>query len=84
MSNCQQVVKRWFDNKTSDEGLKCGDLVLKFNERDTKPSLHEKFDSLWEGPFHIIQCKKHKTFELENMEKESLGIPVNGVHLKFN
>lgn len=83
MSNCQQVVKRWFEKKALDQGLMCGDLVLKFNERATKPGQHEKFDSLSEGPFKIIQCKQHNVFELENMELEALGISVNEIHLKL-
>lgn len=30
----QYMVKKWFDKKALYEGLKYGDLVLKFNERD--------------------------------------------------
>lgn len=83
MSNRQQVVKRWFDKKALDQGLKCKDLVLKFNKRAAKLGQHKKFDSLWEGPFKIIQCKKHNACKLENMEKEGLGILVNRIHLKL-
>ena len=83
MTNRQQVVKWWFDKKASDQGLKYGDLVLKYHERATKPGQHGKFDSLWEGPFKIIRCTKHNTFKLENMEQEPLGILVNGIHLKL-
>lgn len=77
------MIKQWFDNKAPNQGLKCRDLVLNFNERATKPSQHGKFDNLWEDSFKIIQCKEHNAFELEDMEEEALGIPVNIIHLKL-
>ncbi|XP_057871371.1 uncharacterized protein LOC131077818 [Cryptomeria japonica] len=68
LQNRQQTVKRWFDNKkSSDPRFKQGDLVLKYNERAAKPSQHAKFDSLWEGPFRIINCKGFNSFDLEDM-----------------
>ncbi|XP_059068393.1 uncharacterized protein LOC131858923 [Cryptomeria japonica] len=34
LQNCQQTIKRWFDNKkSSDPGFKQGNLILKYNER---------------------------------------------------
>lgn len=50
MTNHQQVIKRWFDKRASNQGLKCGALVLKYNEKAVKLGQHGKFDSLWEGP----------------------------------
>ncbi|XP_059064919.1 uncharacterized protein LOC131856969 [Cryptomeria japonica] len=68
LQNRQQTVKRWFDKKkSSDPGFKQGDLVLKYNERETKPSQHAKFDGFWEVPFHIINCKGFNAFDLEDM-----------------
>lgn len=79
----QEVVKRWFDSKNSfDVIFALRDLVLKYNERTAKPGQHTKFDCLWEGPFRIIRCKGFNTFELEDMNGDSLSIPVNGYHLK--
>ncbi|XP_057839182.2 uncharacterized protein LOC131049163 [Cryptomeria japonica] len=84
LQNRQQTVKWWFDNKkSSDSGFKQGDLVLKYNERATKPDRHAKFDGLWEGPFHIINCKGFNAFDLEDMQGDSLGIRVKGFHLKL-
>lgn len=55
LQNRHQTIKRWFDSKkSSDPEFKQGDLVLKYNERVTKPGQHAKFDGLWEGPFHIL------------------------------
>lgn len=76
------MVKRYFDKKSSTSNYKCGDMVLKYNECVAKPRQHQKFDSLWEGLFHINQCKKSNAFELEILEGEPLGNLVSGVHLK--
>lgn len=57
LHNRQQIIKRWFNKKSSDLGFKCEDLVLKYNEQAAKLGQHMKFDNLWEGPFCIIECK---------------------------
>lgn len=81
----QEIVKKWFDKKSFDLGFKKGDLVLKYNKHSAKPYQHSKFDTLWEGPFHITNWKEHNAFELKSLEGEVLGIHVNGIHLKqFN
>ncbi|XP_059066272.1 uncharacterized protein LOC131857601 [Cryptomeria japonica] len=83
LQNRQQTIKKWFDNKKSfDLDFKQGDLVLKYNERMANPSQHARFDELWEGPFHIIGCKGFNSFDLEDMQGDSLKILVNGFHLK--
>ncbi|XP_059076739.1 uncharacterized protein LOC131876002 [Cryptomeria japonica] len=79
----QEVVKRWFDSKkSSDVIFTHGDLVLKYNERMAKLGQHAKFDCLWEGPFRIVGCKGFNAFKLEDMNGDSLSIPVNSFHLK--
>ncbi|XP_057845819.1 uncharacterized protein LOC131055379 [Cryptomeria japonica] len=83
LQNRQQIVKRWFDNKkSSDPGLKLGDLILKYNERAAKPGRHANFDGLWEGPFRITNYKGLNAFDLKNMQGESIRILVNRFHLK--
>ncbi|XP_059073784.1 uncharacterized protein LOC131874423 [Cryptomeria japonica] len=82
MNNRQQIAKIWFDRKRSNPIFKQGDLVLKYNKHATKLRQREKFDALWEGPSHIINCKQHYSFELENLEANVLKIPSNGMHLK--
>lgn len=65
LQNHQQIVKQWFDNKKNfDPGLKQGDLVLKYNERAAKFGYHAKFDGLWDGPFHIMNCKSFNGFDI--------------------
>lgn len=79
----QQTIKRWFDNKTSsNQVFILRDLMLKYNERAAKPGQHAKFDGLWEGPFHIMNYKGFNSFDLEDMNGDSLQILVNGFHLK--
>lgn len=83
LQNHQQIDKRWFDNKkSSDPGLKLGDLILKYNERAAKPGRHANFDGLWEGPFRIKNYKGLNAFDLKNMQGESIRILVNRFHLK--
>lgn len=68
LKNHQQIIKRWFDGKkSSDLGFKERDLILNYNERSTRPGQHVKFGGLWEGPFHITNCKEFNAFDLEDM-----------------
>lgn len=53
--------------------------MLKYDECTVKPRQHTKFEALWKGPFQISACKENNANELEDMEGNSLGIPVNGI-----
>lgn len=39
---------------------------------------HGKFDPFWLGAFNIFEEKGKKTFLLENLNGEVLGLPMNG------
>jgi hypothetical protein len=58
--------------------------VLKWDALRQEKGKHSKFDSLWTGPFMIIQVQNNNTFILQNLEgDEVFGGPVNGRFLKL-
>lgn len=78
LANYQQKMKSIFDKKAKDQPLQPGDLVLRWDVRWEEKGKHGKFDSLWFEPFKISKEKGNNTYLLENLEGESLELPVNG------
>jgi len=78
------LVKQWFEKRSSELDFKVGDLVLKWEERAAKLGHHSKFDSLWSGPYKIMVCKQNSDFDLINEAGELLEIPINGIYLKHH
>jgi hypothetical protein len=46
MNKIQQVVKRYFDKRTTSKDFQKDQLVLLWNKEKEKPSSHTKFESL--------------------------------------
>jgi hypothetical protein len=42
-----------FDRKEIKRNFKEGDTVLLWDKRREKPRMHQKFDTLWLGPYKI-------------------------------
>ena len=63
--------------------LKEVDLVLKWNVDREKAGRQSKFDTLWSGPYVIINCKQANIFQLSMPNGEILPIPINGIYLKL-
>ena len=75
-------MKSIFDRKSREIYFKVGDLVLRWDTRREDKGKHGKFDSLWYGPFKILEARANNTFFLENLDGEYLQQPVNGYYLK--
>lgn len=56
---------------------------MRWDIRREDKGKHGMFDPLWFGPFKIAEEKGNNTFLFENLEGESLELPVNGQCLKF-
>ena len=76
-------VKRTFDRSTRPGSFQVGDTVLHWDKRREKPEKHEKFDSLWLGPYIIDEVAGTNSFYLNDLEGERLSLPMNDFLLKM-
>ena len=76
-------VNRTFDRSTRLGSFQVGDTVLHWDKRREKPGKHEKFDSLWLGSYIIDEVAGTNYFYLNDLEGESLSLPMNGFLLKM-
>jgi len=77
------IIKRWFDTwKATLDIFKEGDLVLKWDVDRSRAEKHNKFESLWIGPYLIVGHAGKNAFKLAKMNGWELPISVNGHHLK--
>ena len=53
----QKKIKRIFDKKAKVDNFQVGDWVLKWDAVRQDMGKHDKFDSLWMGPFVITQVQ---------------------------
>ena len=80
----QKKIKNTFDKKAKVDNFQVGDKVLKWDALRQDKGNHNKFDSLWTGPFMITQVQNNNTFMLQNLGGEEMfGGPVNGRFLKL-
>ena len=80
----QKKIKSIFDKKAKVDNFQVGDQVLKWDAVRQDKGKRGKFDSLWIGPFVIVEVQQNNTFKLQNMEGEEVfdGL-VNGRILKL-
>jgi hypothetical protein len=80
----QMQIKKMFDRKAKVENFQIGDWVLKWDSLRQDKGKHNKFNSLWTGPFLISQVQNNNTFILQNLEGEEMfsGL-VKGKFLKL-
>ena len=72
-----------FDKRTKASDFKIGDKVLKWDSRREDKGKHDKFDSLWQGPYIIQATVGPNAFVLQEIDGTKLfGGPVNGRMLK--
>jgi hypothetical protein len=82
MNKRQQVVKRYFDKRTTSKYFQKDQLVLLWNKAKEKPSFHTKFEALWIGPYHIEKVIGYNSYLLKDMKGMIQPFPVNGKYLK--
>jgi hypothetical protein len=79
----QESIKKIFNKRTKEDEFELGDLVLRWDSRNEDKGKHEKFDSLWKGPYIIHAFRVNNAFFLNNNDGTNLpGGPVNGRMLK--
>ena len=71
-----------FNRKAKEIDFKAGDLVLRLDSRREDKGKYRKFYPLWYGPFRITEARENNTFFLENLDGDTLQLPVNGQYLK--
>ena len=73
--------KATFDRHVNLQSFQEGDLVLAYDiAHDTFG--HDKFESLWHGPYIIQHCLTKGTYILASAEGLMLKEPINGLYLK--
>jgi hypothetical protein len=75
-------MKALFDQKDKDRYFLPEDLVLKWEARREDTRKHDKFDSIWSGPYRVSASKGENSFSLENLNGDIMSTPVNGRYLK--
>ena len=80
-----EATKKWskatFDHHVNLQSFCEGDLVLAYDiTHDTFD--HDKFESLWHGPYIIQHCLTKGAYILASSEGLTLKEPVNGLYLK--
>jgi hypothetical protein len=79
----QEKVKKTFDKSSKQRDFQTGDTVLLWDKRREKLGNHDKFDSLWIGPYIIQDMANKNSFFLSKLYGEKLALPVNGQLLKL-
>ena len=79
----QKHVKTFFDKKARPRKFMEGNLVLLWDKRHKTKDMHHKFNSLWKGPFKIMQVNKNNSFILAYLSRKILPFSYNGQDLKL-
>jgi hypothetical protein len=82
MEKNQEKIKGTFDRKARKRDFKKGDQVLMWDKRREKPGMHQKFDSLWLGPYKIEEISGLDSFYLSTTKGRRMPFLVNGSLLK--
>jgi hypothetical protein len=78
----QEKVKNTFNHKAKERDFTEGDLVLLWDKRREKPSMHKKLDGLQTGPYKVMSQAGTNSSNLTTLEGEALKLPVNAIHIK--
>ena len=78
----QENMKSIFDRKAKEVLFQVGDLVLRRVTRREEKGKHGKFDPLWYGPYKICEERSNNAFILEDLDGDSVQLPVSGQYLK--
>lgn len=74
----QMRVKKIFDQKARPRRFKKGDLVLLWDKRRDLKGAHDKFKSLWKGPYVIHEVRGPNSFKLAYQDGFELPLSYNG------
>ena len=83
MYHHQQLVKRWFDNKSStNREFEIGDLELKWDKPHKDKRDYTKFQRIWLGSFIVTKKLGPGTVHLQTLEGLTKTCPTNFELLK--
>jgi len=71
-------MKGIFERKEKQRNFIPSDLLLRWDSRREDLDKHGKFDHLWLGSYNIATIEGNNSFSLQNLEGNSLELPVNG------
>ena len=74
----QEKMKSIFDKKSKRSSLSSRRFGTEMGHRMRRKGEHGKFDPLWYGPYRISEARSNNTFILEDLDGESVQLPVNG------
>ena len=74
----QQRIKAFFNKRSRPRKFMKGNLVLLWDKRHEPKGMHNKFDSLWKGPFKIEKLNQNNSFMLAFSTREILSLSYNG------
>ena len=78
----QEKMKSIFDRKAKEIIFQTRYLVLRWDTRREENGKQGKFDPLWCDPYRIAEVRTNNTFFLEDLDGETVQLPVNGQYLK--
>jgi hypothetical protein len=83
--NCknQSKVKKYFDKSSRQRDFIVGHTIFLWDKGREKPGKHDKFDSLWLGPYVIQEIAGPNSFHLIHLDGEPINILRNGQQLKL-
>jgi hypothetical protein len=79
----QRKIKGTIDLRARQRDFKKGYLVLMWVKRREKTGIHQKFDSLWLGPYKIEKKYGSDSFYLPTNKGRKMSLLVNGSILKL-
>jgi hypothetical protein len=82
MEKNQEKVKGTLDRNSRKSDFNKWDLVLLWDKRREKLGMHQKFDSLWLGPYKIEEIDRPDYFYLSMIEGRRIPLLMNGSLLK--
>ncbi|KAK1377987.1 Rve domain-containing protein [Heracleum sosnowskyi] len=77
----QKMVAKYFNKKVKTKNFQVNDLVLR-ESASSQPTITGKFKAPWEGPYKISKVIRPGTYELTQLNGESVKNAWNAIHLK--
>ena len=74
----QMKVKKVFDQNTRPRKFMLVDKVILWDKQNEKKGSHRKFESLWRGPFKVVESVGPNVVKLAYLSGEVLPYTYNG------
>ena len=71
----KNLMAQQYDAMVKPRCFNIGDLILKRVSLTTRNPAHGKLGPNWEGPYKVINCKRHRSYYLEALDGRKLEHP---------